>query len=162
RSAGGTKVGLPSVVVACTKSTIAFFAAPSFHEGSGSVWAKAGAPALTQTISARSRGTRRSAGMRIMTDLLLKSGGALASDCLRGHGNDDRVATQAQHQPGPLRVQMQDHPLLVLHPEIAAARRADREAVAGLAIRSGKLGDVAEVVHLARRVHGGQADAADA
>jgi hypothetical protein len=39
RSAGGTKLGLPCVVVVCTKSTIAFFAGPSFHDASGSVWA---------------------------------------------------------------------------------------------------------------------------
>jgi hypothetical protein len=37
RSGSGTNVGLPSVVVALTNSTIAFLAAPSFHEGSGSV-----------------------------------------------------------------------------------------------------------------------------
>src|SRR6266481_1824166 len=41
RSAGGTKFGLPFVVVVFTNSTIAFFAAPSFHEGSGSVCANA-------------------------------------------------------------------------------------------------------------------------
>ena len=36
RSAGGTNLGLPCVVVACTNSTIACLAGPSFHEGSGS------------------------------------------------------------------------------------------------------------------------------
>ena len=50
RSAGGTNCGLPCVVVACTKSTMAFFAGPSFHDGSGSVCARAhGAPASTAT-----------------------------------------------------------------------------------------------------------------
>ena len=39
RSSGGTNFGLPCVVVACTKSTIAFLAGPSFQEGSGSVCA---------------------------------------------------------------------------------------------------------------------------
>ena len=34
RSSGGTKFGLDWSVVACTKSTIACFAGPSFHEGS--------------------------------------------------------------------------------------------------------------------------------
>src|SRR5208282_6811017 len=41
RSAGGTKLGPPSVVVVLTKSTIACFACPSFHEGSGSPAASA-------------------------------------------------------------------------------------------------------------------------
>src|SRR5262245_35117550 len=36
RSAGGTKSELPSVVTCATKAMIAFFAAPSFQEGSGS------------------------------------------------------------------------------------------------------------------------------
>src|SRR5262245_35965290 len=36
RSAGGTNFGLPCEVVACTNSTIALFAAPSFQEESGS------------------------------------------------------------------------------------------------------------------------------
>ena len=44
RSAGGTNFGLPCVVVAFTNSTIACLAAPSFHEGSGSVWAWACVP----------------------------------------------------------------------------------------------------------------------
>jgi len=39
RSAGSTRLGPPRVVVVCTNSTIAFFAAPSFHVGSGSVCA---------------------------------------------------------------------------------------------------------------------------
>src|SRR5438045_9507501 len=38
RSSGGTKFGPPVSVVALTKSTMACFAGPSFHEGSGS-WA---------------------------------------------------------------------------------------------------------------------------
>src|SRR5712691_949551 len=41
RSPGGTKAGLPCVVVACTNLRIACFAGPSFHEGSGSVCARA-------------------------------------------------------------------------------------------------------------------------
>ena len=36
RSSAGTNFGLPAVVVDCTNSTIAFFAAPSFQDGSGS------------------------------------------------------------------------------------------------------------------------------
>src|SRR5271169_2102949 len=36
RSSFGTNFGLDLSVVACTKSRIAFFEAPSFHEGSGS------------------------------------------------------------------------------------------------------------------------------
>ena len=38
RSSGATKFAPPVSVVALTKSTMAFFAGPSFHEGSGS-WA---------------------------------------------------------------------------------------------------------------------------
>ena len=41
RASGGTNFGLPWVVVDWTNSTIAFLAAPSFHEGSGSVCASA-------------------------------------------------------------------------------------------------------------------------
>ncbi len=41
RASGGTNVGLDWSVVACTKSTIACLAGPSFHEGSGSVCANA-------------------------------------------------------------------------------------------------------------------------
>ena len=37
RSSGGTKFWLAASVVAFTKSRIAVLAAPSFHEGSGSV-----------------------------------------------------------------------------------------------------------------------------
>jgi hypothetical protein len=41
RAPGGTKSELPAVVVTVTNLTIACFAGPSFHEGSGSgeVWA---------------------------------------------------------------------------------------------------------------------------
>jgi len=41
RASGGTNCAPPCVVVACTKSTIDFFAAPSFYDGSGSVCALA-------------------------------------------------------------------------------------------------------------------------
>jgi hypothetical protein len=37
RSAAGTNVGVPCVIVACTNATIACFAVPSFQDGSGSV-----------------------------------------------------------------------------------------------------------------------------
>src|SRR5262245_33834034 len=37
RSGGATKSGPPDLVTLATKSTIAFFAAPSFQDGSGSV-----------------------------------------------------------------------------------------------------------------------------
>ena len=43
RSSGGTNVGLAWSVVAATNARIACFAGPSFHEASGSVWARAGA-----------------------------------------------------------------------------------------------------------------------
>ena len=43
RSPGATKSGPPSVVAAVTKSTIACLVGPSFQDGSGSSWAKAGA-----------------------------------------------------------------------------------------------------------------------
>src|SRR5882724_7802510 len=77
------------------------------------------------------------------------------------HRDDDGVAAEAEHQPRPLRLQVQDHARLVLQPEIAAARRADRKAVAGLAIGAGELPELAEVVHLARRLDGGEVEAAD-
>src|SRR4030095_3969275 len=44
RASGATNFGLPFSVVVLTKSVIAFFAAPSFHDGSGSVWACAWLP----------------------------------------------------------------------------------------------------------------------
>src|SRR5262245_24269914 len=47
RSAGGRNWGLPCVVVLCTNSTMAFLAAPSFHDGSGSLCA----PTVTVTSS---------------------------------------------------------------------------------------------------------------
>src|SRR5882757_7754649 len=40
RSAGTTKSGPPTVVTLATKSMIAVFAGPSFHDGKGSTWAK--------------------------------------------------------------------------------------------------------------------------
>src|SRR5438034_2482726 len=55
RSTGGTNFGLPCVVVACTNSTIACFAAPSFHEGSGSVCANDCALAVSQANNANRR-----------------------------------------------------------------------------------------------------------
>ena len=58
----------------------------------------------------------------------------------RVHRNDDGIAPEAQDQPFTLRLQVQDHARLVLHPEIAGARRADGKAVAGLAIGAGELG----------------------
>src|SRR5579872_5839583 len=51
RPAGGTKSGLPCVVTRVVKSIIAFFAAPSFHEGSGSVWASVVEGKARQTIT---------------------------------------------------------------------------------------------------------------
>src|SRR5262245_9794639 len=77
------------------------------------------------------------------------------------HRNNDGITAEAQHQACPLRLQVQDYARLVLHPEIAAARCTDRKAVAGLAIGTGELGEIAQVVHLARRIDGGEADAAD-
>src|SRR5262245_27214858 len=41
RASGATNCGLPFSVVVFTNSTIAFLAAPSFQDGSGSVWAYA-------------------------------------------------------------------------------------------------------------------------
>src|SRR5215813_6150712 len=79
----------------------------------------------------------------------------------RAHRNDDGVAPEAEHQPLALRLQVHDYARLILHPEIAGARRADRKAVAGLAIGAGELPERAEVVHLARCINGGEADAAD-
>ena len=49
RSGTGTKSRPPSSVVRATKSRIDCFAGPSFQDGSGSTWAKAGthvAPAM--------------------------------------------------------------------------------------------------------------------
>ena len=60
-----------------------------------------------------------------------------------------------------LRLQVQDDARLVLQPEIAATCGANRKAVASLAIGAGKLPEVA-VVHLARRLDGGEAEAPDA
>ena len=48
RSSGGTKSGLDLSVVAFTKSTIACFAGPSFHEGRVSVAEGASATATTE------------------------------------------------------------------------------------------------------------------
>src|SRR5262249_26272936 len=57
RSSGGTNFGLPWVAVVCTNSTIAFLAASSFQEGSGSVWALAPTPAASSgTHSAKING----------------------------------------------------------------------------------------------------------
>jgi hypothetical protein len=53
RSDCGTKFGLPCDVVARTNSTIAFFAAPSFHEGSGSTWASTAALETTHATASR-------------------------------------------------------------------------------------------------------------
>src|SRR6185295_18657108 len=54
RSVGGTNCAPPCVVVACTKSTIAFFAAPSFHEGSGSACAETCTANNSKAAKARS------------------------------------------------------------------------------------------------------------
>ena len=43
RSGSGTKSGEPSLVTFSTKATMAAFGAVSFHDGRGSVWARAGA-----------------------------------------------------------------------------------------------------------------------
>src|SRR5215831_9001498 len=68
------------------------------------------------------------------------------------HRDDDGVAPEAEHQPRPLRLQVHDHARLVLQPEIASTRRANRKAIAGLAIGAGKLLEIVEVIHLARRL----------
>src|SRR5262245_3531378 len=70
RSAGATNLGLPWVVVASTNSTIAFLAAPSFHEGSGSVWAIASALDPSQATSASKRPADRMVALDLMIDLL--------------------------------------------------------------------------------------------
>ena len=69
---------------------------------------------------------------------------------LPAHGDDDGIAPEAEHQPRPLRLQVHDHARLVLQPEIARTRRADRKAVARLAIGIRKLCEVAEIVDLTR------------
>jgi hypothetical protein len=55
RSSGGTNFELPGVVVACTKATMACLDAPSFHDGSGSVWACTCAPSASVAPSVRTR-----------------------------------------------------------------------------------------------------------
>src|SRR5262249_47425168 len=50
----------------------------------------------------------------------------------------------------------------VLQPEVASTRRADRKAVAGLAVGTGKLAEVAQVIHFACRLDRRDAEAADA
>src|SRR5262245_12268689 len=52
RASGGTNFGLDLSAVAWTNSTIAFLAAPSFHEGSGSVSACARAPRASRAPTA--------------------------------------------------------------------------------------------------------------
>src|SRR5215471_5651869 len=78
------------------------------------------------------------------------------------HRDDDGVAPEAEHQPRPLRLQVHDHACLVLQPEIAATRGANRKAIAGLTIGAGELPEIVEVVHLARRLDGGEANAPNA
>ena len=57
RASGGTNVGLALSVVERTKATMACFDAPSFQDGSGSVWATAtvlaARPAISSVRSAR-------------------------------------------------------------------------------------------------------------
>ena len=57
----GTKSGAPGVVTRGTKSVIDFFAAPSFQEGRGSVWARAklSIPPHEPTASTKARNVRR-------------------------------------------------------------------------------------------------------
>src|SRR5262245_25431790 len=62
RSAGGTKLGLPCVVVDLTKSTMAFFAAPSFQDGSGSVCAKA---TVVARLATTAPSTKRRVGFMV-------------------------------------------------------------------------------------------------
>ena len=81
---------------------------------------------------------------------------------LLAHRDDDSIAPEAQHQPRPLRLQVHDHACLILQPEIAAARRADRKAIARLAIGAGELREVAEIVHLPVGLDGREADAGGA
>src|SRR5262249_60520003 len=57
-SSGGTKLGLDGSVVACTNSLIAVFAAPSFHEASGSVCAKACGPEARPMAAASTKAKR--------------------------------------------------------------------------------------------------------
>ena len=52
RASGATNFALPFSVVILTKSVIVFFAAPSFHDGSGSVWACAWAQASRNKTAA--------------------------------------------------------------------------------------------------------------
>src|SRR5215510_14996494 len=66
RSAGGTNFGLPCVVVASTNLTIACLAAPSFQEGSGSVWARTWVPKAGPATTA-SANTRRCRAFHFMT-----------------------------------------------------------------------------------------------
>ncbi len=56
RSPGAMKSGPPSVVAAVTKSRIACLVGPSFHDGSGSSWAKAGVARTRARIRARRMG----------------------------------------------------------------------------------------------------------
>src|SRR5215510_8575459 len=77
------------------------------------------------------------------------------------HRKHDGVAAEAQHESRRLRLEAHDHTRLVLHPEFAGARRADRKAVARLAIRAWKLGDLPLVVHLAFVLDRREPDAAN-
>src|SRR5690348_1860667 len=57
RCSGGTNFGLAWSVVACTNSFMAAFAAPSSHEGSGSVCARACVPKAAANTKAKSART---------------------------------------------------------------------------------------------------------
>src|SRR4029453_11034150 len=66
RASGGTNFGLDWSVVACTNSRMAFFAGPSFHEGSASVCAWACAPRTSNTVKVTNRANTNTEGMRFI------------------------------------------------------------------------------------------------
>ena len=96
RASGGTKFGLDWSVVARTNARIASFAAPSFHDGSGSaVWAcanvRGSAPARTGS-AARVESTTRRSMPRDVADVICRQPFSLRTGGVRPHDGRTRHA----------------------------------------------------------------------
>jgi hypothetical protein len=78
------------------------------------------------------------------------------------HRYDDRIAAKTEHQAGAFGLQVHDDALLILQPKIAAARIADSEAIAGLAVCAGEVLQAVEFVDLSLGADRRGADAANA
>jgi hypothetical protein len=77
------------------------------------------------------------------------------------HRDHNSITAQAQHQAGPLRLQVHYDSLFITKPQVACARVPHYYAVTALCVGTGEVLDLAETLYFALSIDRGCTDPAD-